>query len=586
MHFVNPLFLIALSALAIPVIIHLFNFRKYKKVYFTNVHFIAEIEQESKKRSQLKHLLILLMRLLAVACLVFAFAQPYLPSAIQQKKLAGKQAVSIYVDNSFSMEALATNGKLLEVAKQKALEIAAAYKPSDLFQLLTTDFEGKHQRFVNRDEFRNLLDEVVISPVVQPLSSVVKRQNDLLSGVSSANRSAYIISDFQKTSSDIIKIKPDSSISCFFIPVTAEKSNNLYIDSVWFDVPSQQANQAVKLKVRIRNASTDVLEKIPIKLTINEVQKAVASFSIDPNSEMVVTLPYTNNDEEIQRGTLDIIDYPITWDDRFYFTYPVSPSIPILSINQEKPNSYLNALYGNDSTIQFRNVNVKQLDYSSFTRFSLIILNGVESFSSGLSDGLNQYIKRGGNLVIFPAEKIDEGSYNSFVSNLGLPVYTGKDTTKLKIGELNMMSKLYADVFEKDVNGKIIFPDNIDFPSVFKHYIISGSTKTTMETLLKLQNGHPFLCVSGVGKGRIYLSAVPLEESWSNFIKHPLFVPTLYRLALLSQPNPSLYSITGCDDPIELKNDTIPSGDVYKIKKKGSDFEFIPEIKANGGPIL
>ena len=65
MAFAQPLFLIALAGLAIPVIIHLFNFRRYKKVYFTNVSFIADIKQESKKRSQLKHLLILLMRLLS-----------------------------------------------------------------------------------------------------------------------------------------------------------------------------------------------------------------------------------------------------------------------------------------------------------------------------------------------------------------------------------------------------------------------------------------------------------------------------------------------------------------------------------------
>ena len=142
MLFANPVFLTALAALAIPVIIHLYNFRRYKKVYFTNVRFIAEIRQESKKRSQLKHLLILLMRLLAITALVIAFAQPYLPSVLQKKNITDRQAVSIYIDNSFSMEALATNGKLLDIAKTKAIEIASAYKPSDLFQILTADFEG------------------------------------------------------------------------------------------------------------------------------------------------------------------------------------------------------------------------------------------------------------------------------------------------------------------------------------------------------------------------------------------------------------------------------------------------------------
>ena len=117
MSFVNPLFLVALSALVIPIIIHLFNFRKFKKIYFTNVRFIAEIKQETKKRSQLKHLLILLMRLLAIASLVIAFAKPYIPSPLQHKKFTGRQAISVYIDNSFSMEALSSGGRLLDMAK-------------------------------------------------------------------------------------------------------------------------------------------------------------------------------------------------------------------------------------------------------------------------------------------------------------------------------------------------------------------------------------------------------------------------------------------------------------------------------------
>ena len=110
---------------------------------------------------QLKHLLILLMRLLAITCLVIAFAKPYIPSPLQHKKFTGRQAVSIYIDNSFSMEALSSGGRLMDAARVKAKDIADAFNPSDLFQLLTNDFEGRHQRFVNRDEFKFVLVQQV-----------------------------------------------------------------------------------------------------------------------------------------------------------------------------------------------------------------------------------------------------------------------------------------------------------------------------------------------------------------------------------------------------------------------------------------
>src|SRR5260221_12221376 len=98
MQFVYPSFLFALSAVAIPILVHLFNFRKYKKIYFTNVRFLKEIKQDTKSRSQLKHLLILLARILAVIFLVLAFAQPYLPKN-KNAVVSGTRDVSIFIDN-------------------------------------------------------------------------------------------------------------------------------------------------------------------------------------------------------------------------------------------------------------------------------------------------------------------------------------------------------------------------------------------------------------------------------------------------------------------------------------------------------
>src|ERR1041384_1898593 len=111
MKFANPYFLFALLALAIPILIHLFNFRKFRRVYFTNVRFLKEVRQDTKARNKLKHLLILACRLLAVLFLVLAFAQPYLPRENGAVR-TGEKVVSVYIDNSFSMDAVGTGGTL------------------------------------------------------------------------------------------------------------------------------------------------------------------------------------------------------------------------------------------------------------------------------------------------------------------------------------------------------------------------------------------------------------------------------------------------------------------------------------------
>jgi len=582
MTFLQPLFLIALSALAIPIIIHLFNFRKYKKIWFTNVRFIADIRQESKKRSQLRHLLILFMRLLAIACLVLAFAQPFIPSPLQKKKQAGKQAVSIYVDNSFSMEALASNGRLIDIAKARALEIAEAYKPSDLFQLITCDFEGRHQRFVNRDEFKTLVEELRISPASRNIPDVMKRQQDLLNTVEGTNHSVYLVSDFQKSTAGLQHLKADSTISCFFVPVAAEKQNNLYIDTIWFDSPVQQAGQQVTLKARFRNNSPEAVEKIPVKLLINNKQKTIGSCSAAGNGETEITLPFTNNEGGIQYGSLEITDYPVTWDDQFYFVYPIKSSVPLLCINAGDENPFLNALFQHDSSFIFKNTPSRQLDYSSFSRYSLIILNGTDEFSSGFQQELVKYVNDGGNILVFPPQKINGDVYNSFFRSMGLAGFSGIDTVRQRVSELNAENPVFRDVFEKNAAGKIILPENIDLPMVFRHYILASRIKTEQEDLLKLQNGQSFLNVTKRGKGLVYLCSVPLDESWSNFPKHPVFVPVLYKIALLSQHPLPLYYTIGKNDAIVLEKDSIPLKEVFQVRKLGGEVEFIPEIRSSG----
>lgn len=138
MTFVYPAFLWALLALAIPIIIHLFNFRRYKKVYFTNVKFLRELEIEQKTRSRLKEWLILLTRLITIASLVLAFAQPFLPG----KNTSGPNAVTaIYIDNSFSMQRVNGNGPLFDLARERAKEIVKRTPRSSKFYLITNAFE-------------------------------------------------------------------------------------------------------------------------------------------------------------------------------------------------------------------------------------------------------------------------------------------------------------------------------------------------------------------------------------------------------------------------------------------------------------
>jgi hypothetical protein len=201
MQFVFPTFLWALLALAIPIIIHLFYFRRFKRVLFTNVKFLREVKEETSMRSRLRNLLVLAMRLLAVAFLVFAFAQPFIPQT--QTVKTGSRAVSVFVDNSFSMSARSQDVPLLEKAKQRAREVINAFSVEDRFQVLTNAFEGRHQRLVGQEEALSLIDEIEIGPAVRELSTVAARQQQALRQAAADIEKLYLISDFQQNITDL-----------------------------------------------------------------------------------------------------------------------------------------------------------------------------------------------------------------------------------------------------------------------------------------------------------------------------------------------------------------------------------------------
>ncbi|HNW53131.1 MAG TPA: BatA domain-containing protein [Bacteroidales bacterium] len=581
MQFVNPLYLIGLLAIAIPIVVHLFNFRRFRRVYFTNVRFLQALRQQTRKQSQLRHLLILLMRILAIAALVFAFAQPYIPFNESQSKIAQQNVVSVFVDNSFSMEAAGSNGTLLDEARQKAREIVSAYKSSDLFQLLTCDFEGRHQRLVTRDEFLTMFDEVKTSPSVHTFDEIVSRQYDLLKNEPAARRTTYLVSDFQKSTYSPSVLKQDSAILSYLVPLKSQGMANVYIDTCWFAQPIQQPGKTSVLRARIWNRSETDLEKIPLKLVINNQQKSVTSLDIKAGMSVTAEMPFTIRTEGPQQGLLQVTDYPVTYDDKFYFSFDVLSSVQVLCINGNGGNRFLDALYAQDSSVHFTNVGEKSLDYGRLAESDLIIMNEIPSVSSGLAAEIKRYVDNGGTILVLPAANADLSSYNSFLAMLKAPVYREPDTADTRVVRLSEESYLFRDVFEKQ-QGKAAIDVNTELPKVSRHFPIVFSSATLTVPMIEMLNGRSFLTLTNSGMGQIFQMAVPLDPAFSNFPLQALFVPVLYNIALISHPVHSLYSIIGDNKPLRM-GAAIPDGEqVYKIKSPATNFEMIPQLTRSG----
>ncbi|MES2681737.1 MAG: BatA and WFA domain-containing protein [Bacteroidota bacterium] len=574
MVFVYPLFLWALAAISLPVIIHLFNFRRYKKVYFTNVKFLKALQHESKSKSRLKELLILISRCLAIACLVLAFCQPVIPDEKSAGFKPGASAVSIYLDNSFSMENVSRQGPLLEIAKARAIELVKAAGNADKLQLITNDFEGRHQRFHSKEDIVNAIEEVKISSAVRLVSDVVSRQIEFLNTSRLSNKKIYLFSDAQKSTFNLGNIPADTLIRTTVIPLAANAVNNIFVDSCWFETPLQQKGFIQKLHAGIVNKGNSKVDAGSVKLFLNGQQVAISSFSIAAGAKTEVLFTFECKKEGFNFGSVKIEDYPVTFDDELFFAFNSKVSVLVCLVNgkgQEGENAF-SSLFKADSIFKFNAFSEQMIDYNAFKTSDVVILNQLPELSTGLLSEIIKFTGKGGSMVIIPAQNANLLSYNNALTALKLPNLGSLDTAVVKTEKIETEAGFYSGVFEK-------IDERLNLPVVNKHFKLLTGSRTDYEPILTLQNRDNLLGMVRENNALVYLFTAPLNDKATNFNKHALFVPTFYRLSFTSLKASPLFYPVSANVLINLKNDAAAIEQPPHIKKTGAGADMIPEMR-------
>lgn len=571
LQFLHPQVLWALLTLLLPIIIHLFNFKRYQKIYFSNLKFLKNLNIENKRRSKVKKWLLLLLRLLALACIIIAFSQPYIFNKNgNNKHLQQSECFTLYIDNSFSMNAETERGNALELAKNKAIELINSYPNYSRIRIYSNNFYSFSSNLNKQQAIARVMD-IDPSPIPVRLSEQIKKIQINNAG---ENCHLYVFSDFQKAQSDIENIKIDSANSVTFLPISVQQSNNLFIDSCWFEKPYHQLNQSQDLFIRVVNTSNRNYQKNPIKLSINNNIKSVSSFDIDKNSEKIVNLKYLNNKSGIYQGMVEINDSPITYDNKFYFSYHINSQIQILSVNQNKPNKYLNKLFSGTKTFAFINRNKSEIFNENLENYQLIILNEIQEMESGFNLSIKNYLSNGGHVLFIPSDKNDT-TVNLFLKEISVPQLTQIDSSKQKLAKIELNSELYQNVFKEIKN-------NARLPDIYKHYKLGHSTNYLSENIWKTQAGDDLLTKLKFGNGQFFLLTLQLNPEWTNLITHPLFVPTFINLTRDSNNAQSLYYTLGNQEPVRTRSfNQNSSGEQFHIINKKNHIDIIPDQENN-----
>ncbi|MFZ1686957.1 MAG: BatA domain-containing protein [Flavobacteriales bacterium] len=570
MAFLFPSFLWALFTLAIPIAIHLFQLRRFKRIDFPNVQFLQAVSQQTRARKKVQHWLTLLARCLALAALVLAFAQPYIPATTGSTP-TGRQAVSLFLDDSWSMDAQNTDGRLLDQARKNAQDAILAYDATNDFQVLTGRLDGRQQLLIGRDEALDAAGQVEAGPYSRKLSLVLARQREALARSAAPRKRAILFTDLQRSITDVESWTNDSTVRTVIVPLTPTDASNLAVDSAWFATPVRRAGQAEALHVRIRNLGTAALQDVPLRLSINGQQRALATFAVEAGTFTDTVLHFTSDIPGAHWGEIAISDRPITFDDKLYIAWTVSSAlrVQLLSGGNTASDAAIASVFEADSSFRFSASPFGNIDLASLASTDLAILNAIPEVPSGSAQALTAFVKGGGSLAVFPGAEQDPASVNALLAQLRAGGYGAMDTASIKVERIDLRLPFFRDVFS-DV------PANVDLPLVRKRFRLNGVPGA--ETLLRMQDGNAFLTRTNCGKGLVNVCAAPLSDDGGSFTRHALFVTSLLRMAELSRPMGALYNGIGTDallplDGVAIEGDVVP----HVIGPDGVDR--VPELR-------
>lgn len=568
MSFLYPWFLLAGLAIAIPILIHLFNFRKYKKVLFPDIRFLKELQEQTQKQSQLKHLLILLSRILAVLALVFAFAQPFF-SKDKDKMVQGYKAVSIYIDNSFSMGIEKNQLSMLDLAKGKAKEIIETYSGNDRFQILSNDFGYNENRFLSKEDALRHLSTLRISSSSKKAESILEKQKLLLQTEATPNKQLIFISDFQKNNF-ASNLKSDDPIKKYFISVKPSQINNISLDSAWFDSPSLLLNEPNVLTIKLSNHGEEEINT-SLSIMVNGQLKSAVNTTLKANEHKNETLNFSTNIAGQQNIKVFLQDSPVQFDDTFYLAGKVNANYAVLVLNQQNANPYLSSVFKPNNQFRMDNYTVQSFNTDVLKNYSLVILNNVSAMNAKTKEALINYTQNGGAVLTFAPVQNNVSSINTFMSEAAGCQFGAYDTSKIAVSSFNRSHNLFRDLFTKT-------PENVELPQVFKRYIITKSAMSSEQKLFSFSNGDAFLSAFNVGNGKLYVCASSAESNASNFPRSYWFLPLIYKMAY-SNAASKIYAVTLGKNAV-LQIDNTKTGDKTIYHLTGNGIDAIPEQRS------
>ncbi len=547
MQFKNPELLFALLFLIIPILVHLFQLRKFQKTPFTNVKFLKEVTLQTRKSSKLKKWLVLLSRLAALACVILAFAQPFTSS----KDVATAETETvIYLDNSFSLQAKGNQGELLRTVTQNL------YKSGDIPETLSWFSNNSTSQRVSNEDFKNAILEIGYSSNQNSFEEVLLKAQNLFSKNQNTEKNLIWISDFQGQEP---LPDPNEELTITTHQLKPANTNNIAVDSLYVSAVN---SDVLELTAVLTNHG-DAVENLPVSLNDGETLIAKTATPLEAFASAEVLFEIKDGPVN---GSVSITDQSLLFDNNLYFSINDKTKIKVLSV-RESNDAFLRKIYTTDE-FDFVSQSVNQLDYNIIQEQNTIILNEIREIPGVLQTALKSFVENNGTLIVIPGNDIDRESYQSFFNQLNLGTISQRNNSEKQITTIHFDHPVFQNVFENQVA-------NFQYPKVNSYYTLSRK----LTPILTLEDRTGFL----MQNQNVYLFSSSLSQENSNFTNSPLVVPSFYRIAKQSLPLADLFYTIGEQNEYAV-DITLPQDHILSLRNENTDF--IPLQRNSSNKVL
>jgi hypothetical protein len=558
-NFLNPIFIFAAgAAILFPLLIHLFNRQKVKKVYFSSLLFLRSLEKTRMRRVKIKEYLLLIIRSLIILLVVLAFARPAIRGGFASKVGAhAKTSTVILLDNSYSMRYETKDGSLFDLAKKKAQKIISQLKEGDEASLVLFASEP----FLTMDrptyDFKNLLaklDESLPSYQTSDIGQALKKAFEILKDSKNLNQEIYLISDMDKSgwsygswgyfTDGSLPSSEKRKAKLYLLDISPEKKENLSIEKIEFGNQLIEKGKPFQIKAQVANFTSQPVQSLLVGLYLDGRRVSQTDIDIERGGKATVEFVQTVEDAGFHTGFFEITDDDLMIDNRRFFAFKIPERIEVLLVGERQRDTYNLKLALNPQPESGSGMVVGEADRNSLAlvdlnKYKVIIFSNLSRLSDVELTNLERFVKGGGGVLFILGSNIDPEFYTQQIAKrffdlpLELPLTPTKNVGGFfsleKIDWDHPIFQVYQNVVGSDQGAGLPPKEGDKLPQIKFSSIFELPQSKNVKVISRFNLGKPALIEKNLGSGKVLLFATSLEEEESDLVIHPFFVPFVNR---------------------------------------------------------